>query len=208
MTESIFSRLKNSKSVDFEKTVTEITTTVLEEPDLDPILRLLLAERLLKLGSEGSTYIAASSEKILDEIANAGIPRLTNWVDFQDREIKKQRDNATAFLERSSKDIAAALQNAEMNRDGSKTSRIGPAIRWVGWLSKDEHSDWRVSMKANPSHADGTRMCMFRKSTPTAPPEMIEIGQLSPEGIIALSEQFNTTSPIEGRPVFQILDAE
>ena len=208
MTEAIFSRLKTSKSVDFEKTVTEITTTVLEEPDLDPILRLLLAERLLTLGSEGSAYIAASAEKILDEIANAGIPRLTNWVDFQDRDVKKQRDTATAFLERYKGDIVAALQTAEMNRDGWKSSKIGPAIRWVGWLAQNDRSGWEVSRKADTSLADGTRLCVFQKPTPTAPPTMIEIGKVSPEGIIALSEQINTTSPIEGRPVFQILDKE
>jgi len=210
MYNAITERLKTSKSVDFEKSVTEITTKVLAEPNLDPILRLLLAERLLTLGSEGSAYIATSSEKILDEIANAAIPRLTNWVDFQDRETKKQRDKATAFLERSSKDIVAALQTAEMNRDGSKTTRIGPAIRWVGWLArnKNKNSDWEVSRKADTSLADGTRLCVFQKPTPTAPPTMIEIGKVSPEGIIALSEQINTTSPIEGRPVFQILDKE
>ncbi len=205
MTNAVFERVQTSKSADFERTVTEITKNVLDEPKLDPILRLLLAERMLTIGSEGSGYIAASSEKILNEIAGSGIPRLTNWVDFQDKDVKKQRDTATAFLEQSAGDIVKALQTAEMTRDASKSSKIGPAVRWIGWLCRDERTDWRVSMKAETSLVGGTRLCIFQKSSPTAPATMVEVATVSAEGMVTLSEQVST-SAIEGRPVFQILD--
>ena len=205
MTNAIFEWVQTSKSADFERTVSEITKNVLDEPKLDPILRLLLAERVLTIGSDGSAYIATSSEKILSEIADSGIPRLTNWVDFEDRDVQKQRDTATAFLERHKGDILTALQTAEMNRDGWKSSKIGPAVRWVGWLSRSERSDWRVSMKSETSLAGGTRLCIFQKTTPTSPPTMVEVAKVSVEGMVTLSEQVSI-SAIEGRPVFQILD--
>lgn len=208
MSQSIFKELGAAKVLDFEETVTEITTKVLTEPDIDPILRFLLAEQLLKTGADGSHYIATGVEKILDEIANAGIPRLTNWVDFQDRETKKQRDNATAFLEQSSNRIIEALKAAEMNRGDWRTTEIGPAVRWVGWLYRNDRSGWSILTKGNVASDVGERVCVFRKTTPTATPDMLDIGRVSPEGNITVFEQINTTSPVEGRPVFQILDSE
>ena len=201
-------RFKASKSADFEKTVSEITTMILEEPDLDPILRLLMAERLLESGSDGSTDIAASAKNILDEIKKAGIPRLTNWVSFEDKETKKQRDNATAFLERYKGDIATALQTAATNRDLRKSSKIGPAVQWVGWLSRNNKSfAWEVSRKADTSLAGGTRLCVFQRSTPTSPPTMVDVATVTADGMVTVLKR-DGASAIEGRPVFQILDKE
>ena len=76
------------------------------------------------------------------------------------------------------------LHEQQLDVSGWKTSKIGPAVRWVGWLSRNKSSDWEVSRKADTSLADGTRLCVFQKPTPTAPPTMIEIGKVSPEGII------------------------
>lgn len=210
MYNAITERFKTSKSADFEKTVSEITTNVLEEPDLDPILRLLLAEKLLTLGSDGSADIAASAKNILDEIATAGIPRLTNWVSLasEDRETQKQRDNATAFLEKHKEGIVTVLQTAVMNRDLRKSAKIGPAVQWVGWLSRNNKSfAWEVSRKADTSLAGGTRLCVFQRSTPTSPPTMVDVATVTADGMVTVLK-LDGASAIEGRPVFQILDKE
>ena len=105
-------------------------------------------------------------------------------------------------------DIATALQTAATNRDLRKSSKIGPAVQWVGWLSRNNKSfAWEVSRKADTSLAGGTRLCVFQRSTPTSPPTMVDVATVTADGMVTVLKR-DGASAIEGRPVFQILDKE
>jgi hypothetical protein len=197
------------KEPDFEATVARMLTRILqEEPELDPILRLLLAERMLKAGSDGSVYIAKRSEKSLDEIAGAGIPKLTNWVDYQDLQTKKLRVTAEAFLEKQTMTMIDAAIAAQADRDSAKEEKIGPSLRWVGWLTRNASAEWEILLKTGVALDGGNKLCVFQKITPTSMPERVIVATVNADSAIKLTDEVGQTSTTEGRPVFQILDSE
>jgi hypothetical protein len=206
---SILAQLEEMKEPDFEATLARMLTRILqEEPELDPILRLLLAERMLKAGSDGSVYIAKRSEKSLDEIAGAGIPKLTNWVDYQDLQTKKLRVTAEAFLEKQKMTMIAAAAAAQADRDSAKEEKIGPSLRWVGWLTRNAKADWEILLKTGVALDGGNKLCVFQKITPTSMPERVIVATVDANSAIKLTDEVGQTSTTEGRPVFQILESE
>jgi hypothetical protein len=206
---SILSQLEEMKVADFEATLARMLTRILqEEPELDPILRLLLAERMLKAGSDGSVYIAKRSEKSLDEIAGAGIPKLTNWVDYQDLQTKKLRVTAEAFLEKQKMTMIDAAAAAQADRDSATEEKIGPSLRWVGWLTRNAKADWEILLKTGVALEGGNKLCVFQKITPTSMPERVIVATVDANSAIKLTDEVGQTSTTEGRPVFQILESE
>jgi hypothetical protein len=211
LTQSIIRSVQEAGATDFERAIADNTNRVLrEEPTMDPILRLLLAERLIVSGSEGSVYIAARTEKLLNELAEAGIPRLTNWVDFEDIQTRKLRATASAFLETFSQPVLESLSGALMDRDAAGNQKIGPSVRWVGWLvrSTKEAANWEIRLKSGIPLTGGTRLCVFGRSSPTSVAAMMVVGTASADTVKPLSVQLAEASPNEGRPVFLIVDTE
>ncbi len=206
---SILSQMEETKEPDFEATVARLVTRLLnEEPDLDPILRLLLVERMIKAGSDGSVYISSRCDKAMDGIAGAGIPKLTNWVDTQDLQTKKLRVTADAFLEKNSKPIMDAVAGAQTDRDSAREEKIGPSLRWVGWMTRNARAEWSILMKTGIALDGGKKLCAFQKITPTSVPEKVQVGTLTPELTVKLTDQVGQSSTTEGRPVYLILDSE
>jgi hypothetical protein len=206
---SILAQLQDIKEADFEATVARMVTRILEEePYLDPILRLLLAERMLKAGSDGSVYIAARCDKVMGEIAGAGIPKLTNWVDTQDLQTKKLRVTAQAFLEKHKAGMIEAAVAAQMERDSARHEKIGPPLRWVGWMTRNAKAEWSILLKTGVALDGGKQLCVFQKITPTSVPEKVSVATVDADHIVKLTDNVGQTSTTEGRPVFQILDSE
>ena len=206
---SILAQLSELKQPDFEATVARMLTRILqEEPELDPILRLLLAERMMKAGSDGSVYIAKRCEKSLDEIAGAGIPKLTNWVDYQDLQTKKLRVTAESFLEKQKLIMIEAAVAAQTDRDAAKEEKIGPSLRWIGWLTRNANAEWEILRKTGVALNGGHQLCVFQKITPTSMPERVIVATVDASSAIKLTPDVGQTSTTEGRPVFQILDSE
>lgn len=207
---SILAQLEEMKEPDFEATVARLTTRILqEEPAMDPILRLLLAERMLEAGADGSVYVAARCEKSLDEIAQAGIPKLTNWIDYQDLQTKKLRVNARAFLEKYEAEMIEATVAAQADRDSAKDDKIGPALRWVGWMTRNDKGEWSILLKPGIAMQGGQHLCVFQKITPTSMPEKVTVGTVDAASTaVKLSDDIGQTSTTEGRPVFLILNAD
>jgi|GEM_PF-580153 len=206
---SILTQLEGVKEPDFEATVARLVTRILqEELSLDPILRLLLVERMIKAGSDGSVYIASRCDKAMDEIAGAGIPKLTNWVDTQDLQTKKLRVTAEAFLEKNSMPIIEAVTAAQTDRDSAREEKIGPSLRWVGWMTRNARAEWSILMKTGISLDGGKQLCIFQKITPTSIPEKVHVGTVDAELSVKLTDKVGQSSTTEGRPVFQILDSE
>ena len=206
---SILEQVDALKEPDFEVTVARLVTRILkDESDLDPILRLLLVERMIKAGSDGSVYISKRCDPTMDNIAGAGIPKLTNWVDTQDLQTKKLRVTAAAFLEKHAASIIEAVAAAETDRDSAREEKIGPSLRWVGWMTRNAKAEWSILLKTGGPLDGGKQLCVFQKITPTSMPEKVIVGTLEADQSVKLTDAVGQTSTTEGRPVFQILDSE
>jgi hypothetical protein len=163
---------------------------------------------MIKAGSDGSVYISSRCDKAMDGIAGAGIPKLTNWVDTQDLQTKKLRVTADAFLEKNSKPIMDAVAGAQTDRDSAREEKIGPSLRWVGWMTRNARAEWSILMKTGIALDGGKKLCAFQKITPTSVPEKVQVGTLTPELTVKLTDEVGQSSTTEGRPVYLILDSE
>ena len=193
---------------DFESLIRNVAQKVLrEEEGLDPILRMLLVERTLEYGARGSFFIESQLSQIKISFAEAGVPRLTNWLSVSD-ETQKLRITAKDFLQKHEQPILQALETALSERDLYSSLPIGPQVRWVGWLSRDDKSTnmWQVRSKpGSPGDTEG-ELVVFGRNTSGAPPKQTSIGRMDSSGTITMA-----TIPeemLEGRPVFLLVTTE
>jgi hypothetical protein len=193
---------------DFESLIRNVAQKVLrEEEGLDPILRMLLVERTLEYGARGSFFIESQLSQIKISFAEAGVPRLTNWLSVSD-ETQKLRITAKDFLQKHEQPILQALETALSERDLYSSLPIGPQVRWIGWLSRDDSPTnmWQVRGKpGSPGDTEG-ELVVFGRNTSGAPPKQTSIGRMDSSGTITMA-----TIPeemLEGRPVFLLVTTE
>lgn len=194
-----------SGSQDFEAMIRFATERILaEDPKLDPILQMLLAERVLEYGAEGSYFVEARSKKVAAAFASGGVPRLTNWVNYQDIQNRKLREIATEFLQKQSQEILNVVTLAEKDRDAAQHLPIGPELEWVGWLSREDKSTgrWIIRIKNGVMISKGGDLVTFSRRTPTEKPQQVKVGIAKDSGSVEIVEQIEGTLPVEGRPVF------
>ena len=97
---------------------------------------------------------------------------------------------------------------AQTDRDSAQEDKIGPSLRWVGWLTRNAKADWEILLKTGVALDGGNKLCVFQKITPTSMPERVIVATVDADSAIKLTDELGRTSTTEGRPVFQILDSE
>ncbi len=202
---SIIESAESSSLEDFENFIRLTADRILkDEPKIDPILRMLLVERALELGSQGSHFIEARTKKLAAAFADGGVPRLTNWVNYQETQNRKLRETAREFLEKHSGDISKALADAENDRDMARDQPIGPPVQWIGWIARNESTanHWEIRTKSSITTNSTGRLCVIARQSATAKPEIVNVGSLGDGQRITINDQIESTLPVEGRPVF------
>jgi len=142
--------LKRLIEVDFEGAFLFAIEKLLQTDvsmDMDPILKFLLIEKLLKTGSEGSLFLDECMAPYLESIAAAGVSRLTNWALPGDDRAKDERIRATRYLDTNGPDILQALRQAKDDRTKATNRPIRPARECVGWLHRDAEANWVVTLR-------------------------------------------------------------
>ena len=202
----LMAQLNSDAPPDFEADVVRLAEQVVADNETDAILRFLLLERLLKLGSENSEFFRGRAEKPLKLIDDAGVSRLTNWVVFGDRRAEKDRSNAEFFFKARTDEIIQSLQMITTDRSLLHDSPIGPPVQWVGWLHRDPDGKWVVSISADVKKFGGKTLYCFAAASSQSPPEILEIAD-APAAVTSKVrvENVNPTWP-EGRPVFCLME--
>lgn len=193
---------------DFESLIRNVTQKVLsEEEGLDPVLRMLLVERILEYGARGSFFIESQITRIKVAFSEAGVPRLTNWLSTSD-ETKKLRITARDFLQKQEQPILQALETALAQRDSYSSLPIGPQVRWIGWLSREDESReiWQVRGKPGSEVGSEGELVVFGRKTSGDAPKQISVGRMDSSGTITMAEI--PADMLEGRPVFLLVTAE
>ena len=205
---SIIELAGDSSAGDFEKLLRDVTQKILrDEEGLDPVLRMLLAERTLEYGARGSHFIEAQLTQIKIAFAEAGVPRLTNWLSISD-ETQKLRIIARDFLQKQQQPILQALETALTERESYSSLPIGPQIRWIGWLTHENESpdSWQVRTKPGSAIDAAGELVVFGRKTAADPPAQTTVGKYELSGTITLSAI--PPDMLEGRPVFLLVTAE
>lgn len=134
----------------WEKTMYDLYELVLvekqPEPDrqVDPILRVLLAHKVLKTACQGSYCLEEAFREQLAALSAAPFDEKTPWMKPDDPVIAQARDDAREMLADLKGQVdEAALRAGELLREMSRPP--DSSYRWVGWLSRDFWGRWVCS---------------------------------------------------------------
>ena len=202
--------LKSSATSDYDTIVAGVVNEIATSEDADPLLRVLLLEELLTLGSKGSEGLRIRSEAILRDISNLGVSRLTNWAAPGDSRAKDERIDAKAFLARTQKVLTTELKKATEDTKAIQQSPVPPDLQWVGWLRKDSKSKWIVSLNPDISVSGKySKLCVFYVpvKAQTAVTHVV-IGKMIPQSKLTVEVEPDSETGREGRPVYLLLEDE
>jgi hypothetical protein len=191
---------------DFEVLIRTVAKRILGEDGLDPILRMLLVERVLEYGAQGSLFIESRFVPIKQAYSEAGVPRLANWLSDSD-ETTKLRIAAADFIQKNELVILQALETAVADRDALAEQPIGPAVHWIGWLSRgDVPADgWRIRTNESLDAKSTGELIVFGRGMAGESPKQMPIGRVDKTGTILVTGLDGDM--VEGRPVY-LLRAE
>ncbi len=116
------------------------------QPELDEILRLLLMEKLILVGSDGNLFIQERMAKYVTAINASGVSRLTNWAAPVDSRAESERQKASAFVKQYGEQIVKDLQAVEADTQTAMNEQPGPAMECVGWLHRNIAGAWVVEL--------------------------------------------------------------
>lgn len=208
MADQILMKLDANPNSDFDNTIAIVAREILNASDVDPIVRLLLLEDVLKLGAAGSKGMFLKTQTILADIPKTGVSRLTNWAIPDDDRAEDEREAAGNFLAQRQTEISRIVGDALEQTRQLQMAAIPSDLYWVGWLHRDARSEWVISLRKDlNASGSGTELCCF---VPTADGSSVTketVGQLQAGDRLTISATPSVSIAKEGRPVFLILDA-
>ena len=145
---------------DFELNIAQTCQQIVEAEEVDDILRFLILEKLLKLGSENSAFVNARAEKPLRTMGLIEISRLTNWVlpsSGNDRTYDYRR-SANSYFKNYSSELLEHLQMVMADRAELEQAPLAPANEWVGWLHRDTDGGWVASIRSATASKPGDQL--------------------------------------------------
>ena len=208
MYQRIEAKRKTFTADEYDTAIATIVKDVVESDSVDPLLKVLLIEELLKLGSGGSEAIRGRSEKILNTIGSLGVSRLTNWAAPEDARADDERTEAKAFLSGNGESLVADLAKAAADTEAIESSSLPPDIQCVGWMHKNPRSEWIVSLKTDLVFSGKhSKLCVFYlpAKTPTVV-TLAYVGILQRDSKLSVPATLVEDSPVEGRPVYLLLE--
>lgn len=201
-------RLKTLSGADYDTTIATVVKEIVNSDDTDALLRLLLIEELLKVGSTGSIGFRRQSERLLSEIAARGVSRLTNWATPGDKQANLERNESKSYLKNEGENLSREVEKAVEQTKAIQKSAIPPDLQWVGWMHRNAKAEWIVSLKADLSPSPSySKLCVFyvpakAKTTVT----LAVIGSLMPTSKVSVSAVPVADAAFEGRPVYLVLE--
>lgn len=202
--------LKPSVVGDYDTTLAEVIKDIADSADMDPLLRVLLVEELLTLGSKGSEGFRMRSESILRDISGLGVSRLTNWAAPEDKRADEERIDAKVFLARNQVTLAAELKKAVDDTKAIQQGPLPPDLQWVGWLRRNSKAQWVVSLNPDISMSGKyPKLCVLYvpvKAQTTV--THVVIGSITPESKLTVEVMPDSETGREGRPVYLLIEDE
>lgn len=176
----------------------------MKHPELDEILRLLLVERMLKIGSEGNLFIRQRMEPYLTAINASGVSRLTNWAAPEDSRADSERRKAAEFIKQFGVQIVKDLQAVEADTQAAMAEPPGPAMECVGWLHLNVEGQWVVELTEELSLTEPTPLLALGRRSGTAP-EFYPVAEPRSDVIGAIAASSALIDAREGHLVYRQL---
>ncbi|MEQ9410978.1 MAG: hypothetical protein RIK87_24920 [Fuerstiella sp.] len=200
MSRKLQPQLKVQLEADFEAAIAFGVEALLKEDEVDSILRFLLIEKLLRTGAEGSVFIQHRTNGHLENIAGAGVSRLTNWAAPRDRRADDERRMADEFLSAHGTKIVEDLKTAHQDVQAIRDIALGPAMQCVGWLHRDTESQWVISLRDELQVPEPTQLQSLGHVD--GAPKFQVVAAVSGSAIGTVPASF-AANGIEGQPVYR-----
>ena len=197
VTKKVIEPILESQKIEqaFEESMRDICVALTTQERMDEVLKLLLLEAMLQLGSSGSEFLRTESVGVLDRLAKINVSRTSNWA-APSGELKNERKICARRMPQIVKEMTLMFERAIRLRNKELSKQLTPEMVWVGWLHRDMQREWTVSFKdAAPQNAE---LFCFTK---TQANELVRatVGSIK-NGVSAIGPL--AQSDREGRPVF------
>lgn len=180
----------------WESSFREILYDLDGRQDIDPILKLILLQRILDAATGGSAVLNAGFEEYRKALSNANVDLSVPWMAPRDDAAAKERARAEVLLtglpqmEEAMVTAASQLKILRRPKDGRYS--------WIAWLDRDETGVWQLS-STNKDYSNGD-LCVICKDSGDEGARVEVIGDVE-SGKPRLSSGPSTIF-VEGRPVF------
>ncbi len=195
-------RLARLNDASWEATFCAIIARLSADHEMDPIVRLQLMHRFLEVACQGSQCIRDVYRTYLDAVANAGIDQSVNWLDPEDKDAAKAREQALRILgtltDCDSLNDRVMTGLAEIRSQG-----LGPQYRWVGVLRKDREGGWSCIVRSVEQKGQSGELCVLDVPAGTSRAAFRNVGTLRGEQV---SLAGNGVAYVEGRAVFLVTE--
>lgn len=182
----------------FEEKIEAAMEVVLNSTDMDPLLRLLLIENVLSIGSTGSAFVRKEVSAVRDSLGKIEVPRTADWVS-PEAGLKSERGTATREIGQHETLIRDAFQAAIQARDKAHALPLGTELTLAGWMHRDQSDQWRISLNPDVRPDTGSKILMFHLDSGKAQSSVVghtSIGESVLSGLVP-EPQLR-----EGRPVY------
>jgi hypothetical protein len=194
--------LKNRLNSSFESGIAFGVDELLKAKDVDEILRLLLIEKLMKIGAEGSAFTSKKATPHLNRIAAAGVSRLTNWVSPDDKRADAERDLADAFMKKFGQQIVTDLKSAVDEVKLANEEPVGPRMECVGWLHRNADARWVVALRDELKISVPTQLLAIGRTATAANARFYPVAKVN-ESAIGSIPALEVEGAKEGHPVYR-----
>jgi hypothetical protein len=118
----------------WEASMIDLVDTILSQPNIDPILQVILLKTVVSAAGEGSEPLRSSLEVLKQQLDRANVNLNVNWLDSQAPQLHKAQDEASRLVQ-SVRGLAPSPKQVLNLRDKIEQSVL-KSFRPVGWLAR------------------------------------------------------------------------
>ena len=172
--ETAIDQLRTITGANWEKTMFDLYRSLLSDQQTDPILRSILAKRVLETACQGSHCFSVAFKSQLEQLTSPAFDDSIAWMKPADEAVARERAKASQMLEGLLREATAAGTKAG---DLLKQLSQPPAstYRWVGWLHRDAKGNWECLGSAGDAAGS---LEVVVPGVASGPCEIKEIGRL------------------------------
>jgi hypothetical protein len=146
----------------WESVFAKIIGMIASDSKLDPILKVILLQRVLEVACEGSESLRSAFATYRELLGSVAIDPSVPWMDLKNEDTRRTRELASELLHRLPP-YQEVVKQAAANLTSFK-SALGPEYHWVGWLDRSVEGKWQCRVP-HGLQADGELLVVQPKDT-------------------------------------------
>jgi len=184
------------ESKGWERTFTGIVKTIVDQEEIDPILKIVLLKRILEAAASGSYPMEEAFGDYRNRLDAADVDLSVPWMDPRNQSVLAERGRAE-FLLGSLPDLKDIILNTASRLKSVRQESVD-GIRWIGWLHRHSLGDWQM-LGQEEGLTDGDLVVIDMQEGSSG--ATFHVVGKTKDNKTELSAS-NPTMLIEGRPVF------